>query len=527
MKLGIDIGGTKVNAGLLDEQNRLLAKKKFPVDNANGPAGVLADIKRELDTLLADAGHTWAEVEFCGIGVPGTVSADGRTVVKAPNLGWYGQPIADLFTRLTGLPARLVQDSRAAAWGEYMAGGGVGRQTVLCFTLGTGIGTGIVMDGKIYHGARGSAGEIGHNPVAENGRPCGCGKTGCLEKYAAGLGFEKTAAEVFGEPIGVKDLFDRAAAGDSQALQIISDAVQKLGAAIVGAVNLLSPDCVLLSGGMSRQTTLFAQPLIDYIRAHCYTTENSADMVIAIAKLGEDAPLYGAALLPHPPARPATLSPSVMCADLFQLKSALQQLDDPHVQYLHCDVMDGHFVPNLMLPPAWINQLKTATDIPLDIHLMADNPELIIPMLDLGSRDVVSVHMEGTRHINRILSMIRERGAQAAVAVNPGTPIESIRETLNDIAFVLLMTVNPGFAGQKLVPGSFDKIRRTRRYLDSLGYTHVGIQVDGNCSFENIVKMRQAGADIFVGGTSSIFHREYTIPEAIQKIYDMLGRMEQ
>lgn len=519
IKIGLDIGGTKVNAGLVDETGVILAKRKFSVP-PGGVSAVLEEIGRELDGLLAGAGYTYADAAFCGVGVPGTVSADGRTVVKAPNLGWFDVPAAEAFERMTGLPVRLVQDSRAAAWGEYKAGRAQGKRVVMCFTLGTGLGTGIVIDGKIYHGGLGASGEIGHNPVEENGRPCGCGKRGCLEKYTTGLGLETSAREAFGAGVSVRDLFDRAFA-DPRAASIIRDAVTRLGAAISSAVNLLSPDCVLLSGGLSAQRDLFARPLMEYVRAHSYAA-GDGQMTLDYAALGEDAPMMGAALLPYTVRRAPALSPSVMCADLFDIKPTLEALRDPRVKYLHCDVMDGHFVPNLMLPPELINRLKKLTDIPLDVHLMTDKPELVLPLLDIGAGDVVSVHAESTPHIKRIVADIKARGARAAVAINPGTPVESVRDVLNDVDFVLVMTVNPGFAGQPLAPGSLDKIRAVRDYLDGHGFSHVGIEVDGNCSFDNIPKMYRAGADLFVSGTSGVFHKDHTVSEAIGRIYKSL-----
>ena len=297
VRIGVDIGGTKANIGLIDSAGSIVAKRKLLIPAMSGPRDVLSAVKDGVDRLLLESRLSYSDVEFCGVGVPGTVSADGRTAVKVPNLGWQRVQIADMFEELTGVFAGVIQDSRAAAWGEYVAGAGAGKQALICFTLGTGIGTGIVLDGSIYGGARGSAGEIGHNPAVENGRACGCGKRGCLEKYAAGIGLRLTASETFGRPVEPPELFDMAGSGDTAAAGIIADAVELLGRAIVSAVNLLSPDCVLLSGGLSEQAGLFAEPLIRYIGEHCYTTEDGGAPEIGMAKLGEDAPMVGAAAM--------------------------------------------------------------------------------------------------------------------------------------------------------------------------------------------------------------------------------------
>ncbi len=170
-----------------------------------------------------------------------------------------------------------------------------------------------------------------------------------------------------------------------------------------------------------------------------------------------------------------------------------------------------------------LNKIRKATYLPFDIHLMTERPENIIPCLDLKEGDIVSVHWESTPHVQRVLSLVKETGADAALAINPSTPIECVREVLDDIKMILVMTVNPGYSGQKLVAQSLGKIERMRKYLDNLGYEKIAIEVDGNCSFENIPKMYKAGAEIFVVGTSSVFNPDYGILEATKKLYNLLG----
>ena len=199
------------------------------------------------------------------------------------------------------------------------------------------------------------------------------------------------------------------------------------------------------------------------------------------------------------------ISASLMCADLLNMQRDLDLLAEAAVEYLHFDIMDGRFVPNMMLTPDFARAVRRGSAIPFDIHLMVESPERMIPMFDLRPGDVVSVHTESTAHVHRALAMVRERGATAALALNPATAIECAREVLPDVGMVLLMTVNPGFAGQKMVPQALDKIRRMRAWLDDLGYPGIAIEVDGNCSFENAPRMAAAGADIFVAGSSSVF----------------------
>ena len=199
------------------------------------------------------------------------------------------------------------------------------------------------------------------------------------------------------------------------------------------------------------------------------------------------------------------VSPSMMCADALNLGADAVALEKAGVQFFHYDVMDGDFVPNFMLGPDVIKAVRKVSKVPADIHLMVKNPERHLHLFDLREGDVVSVHQESTIHLQRTLAAIRQAGAQAAVALNPATPLCTIEDVLPDIDMVLLMTVNPGFAGQKLVPQTLQKITRLRKMLDGNGYAHVRIEVDGNVSFENAVKMRAAGADLFVAGTSAVF----------------------
>ncbi len=212
------------------------------------------------------------------------------------------------------------------------------------------------------------------------------------------------------------------------------------------------------------------------------------------------------------------LSPSVMCADFMQLKETLAEFERLGIEYLHVDIMDGHFVSNYTLGTDFVKILKANTAIPLDIHLMVENPENVLDWFAFGEGDYVSVHWESTRHLQKVLSAIRSRGAKSMVAINPATPISFLENVLDDIDAVLVMTVNPGFAGQKLVPSTLKKIADLRRYLDDNGYGHVEIEVDGNVSFENAKRMSAAGANIFVGGTSSIFQKDRPLEYGITEL---------
>jgi len=217
------------------------------------------------------------------------------------------------------------------------------------------------------------------------------------------------------------------------------------------------------------------------------------------------------------------ISPSLMCADFTRLSEELRKLEAGNIEYLHIDIMDGVFVPNFTLGTDFVKMLHRETTIPLDIHMMVTEPGDKLSWFEIKPGDYVSVHYEACTHIQRVLSTIRERGGKTMLALNPGTPLTVLDELLDDLDAVLIMTVNPGFAGQKLIPGTLDKIRRCRALLDERGYSNIEIECDGNVSFENAKKMKEAGANIFVAGTSSIYAKTGTMEENLKKLREAIS----
>lgn len=219
---------------------------------------------------------------------------------------------------------------------------------------------------------------------------------------------------------------------------------------------------------------------------------------------------------------PAKLSASLMCANLLDIEKDIRELEQAGIEYLHMDIMDGEFVPNLMLNNLFLKAVRSITKLPFDIHLMITNPERKLDWFDIRSGDVVSIHYESTSNVLGSLQLIEEKGALPSVALSPATSIESIRYVLDNIKMVNIMAVNPGFAGRKMVPMTLQKIQDARNMLDSLGYGHIMLEVDGNVSLENAPSMRQAGADVFVGGSSGLFLSGQSIQVSARKLKDVI-----
>ena len=208
------------------------------------------------------------------------------------------------------------------------------------------------------------------------------------------------------------------------------------------------------------------------------------------------------------------MSASLMCADLTNLAASIRELEKGGIDYLHMDVMDGAFVPNITLGFDLINAVKNITGIPLDVHMMVNEPSRFIDRMNLSAEDILCVHYESEIHVHRTLEMIKKKGCKTGLAINPQTPVENIRHLADYVDMLLVMTVSPGFAGQKMFIGAEEKVRNARRLLDEWGFADTVIEVDGNISLENGAKLSRCGADIFVLGTSSLFLKDKAIDEA-------------
>ncbi|MBQ1335213.1 MAG: ribulose-phosphate 3-epimerase [Clostridia bacterium] len=196
------------------------------------------------------------------------------------------------------------------------------------------------------------------------------------------------------------------------------------------------------------------------------------------------------------------LSPSLLSADFVNLSRDVELLKAANVKYLHVDVMDGIFVPNITIGIPVVKALRRVTDLTLDVHLMIDRPERYIDDFCKAGSDILTVHTESTPHLQRALSMIRERGKKAGAALNPSTPLSAIENVLDDLDMVLIMSVNPGFGGQKFIPQALNKIKALKEMIDESGKS-IAIAVDGGVTAENIGQIVKAGAEVCVAGSAT------------------------
>lgn len=227
------------------------------------------------------------------------------------------------------------------------------------------------------------------------------------------------------------------------------------------------------------------------------------------------------------------ISASVMCADLFNLEKELRELEDCKVDYLHLDVMDGSFVPNITLGLEVVREIKKRTDIPRDIHLLVNHPERYADRLDLDESDMVTFHFESAVGVfdtmNKVtnvagcIEQIGQTGCKVGLVLNPETPVSVVEPFIDKIALVNIMMIHPGFAGLKMLDGMMDKIKQMRQFLDTHGGMNVEIEIDGNVSAERLPVMNANGGNIFVAGTSLLFRKDRTKEEAVELFRKCVG----
>lgn len=290
--IGFDVGGTKINAGLVDSQGNLLHHRRLPTPVREGPDGIFAAMRALIDQLLPLADGR--EVVGIGLGMPGLIDRKRGLSVHSPNTGWSNVSVFDPF-RSYGLPLDMENDTRCHAVGEAVFGAGKGFDHFVLLTLGTGIGSGVYLDGNLFQGSRGMPGEIGHLTLEPNGPLCGCGKHGCLEAIAGGKAIGRRVREA-GVAQDARDLVQKAEAGDAAAVAFLDRVAWELGWGISCMANLFNPERVIIGGGMAAAGETLFGPMRRY--AQQATMPGIRDTYeIVRAALDEEAGIVGAAAL--------------------------------------------------------------------------------------------------------------------------------------------------------------------------------------------------------------------------------------
>ena len=289
---GIDLGGTTVKIAYFDETGEMLQKWEIPTVTTDGGKHILPHIAASIRDFIRAYQINETMILGMGIGVPGPV--DGKGVVnKCVNLGWGVFNIAEELSALTGFPVKAGNDANVAALGEYWKGGGAGCDNMVFATLGTGVGGGIVIEGKLLHGAHGSGAEIGHMVLNRNETAvCGCGKRGCVEQYCSATGIVRLAALHGMTDVTCKDIFDAAKAGDKVALEVMDEYYEYLGEFLGSLCSVIDPEIVVLGGGVSKAGEMLLTGVEPYF--HKYVFHAASDVKFALASLGNDAGAYGA-----------------------------------------------------------------------------------------------------------------------------------------------------------------------------------------------------------------------------------------
>ena len=314
LMVGVDLGGTSLTAVALDDKGRVLAARKRSTCPHLGPEGVTRRIAASVQKLLKDLGRKSKRVRGIGIGAPGTVDPEKGVVLYAPNLGWQDHPLAEMLSRFLRLPVTLDNDVNGGAVGEHVLGSGQGAENLVAIFVGTGIGGGVILNNRLYHGSYGGAGEVGHIKILADGPLCGCGRKGCAEGLASRTAMERDLRQAVdsGRPSLVPDVMAKMGRermtsrviqealreGDPLMREILQRAQRGLGLLAASLVNLLDPDCVVIGGGIAdRLQEEFLEPIRSTAVRHILRAPHLEPVRIVPSRLGDHAGAIGAAVI--------------------------------------------------------------------------------------------------------------------------------------------------------------------------------------------------------------------------------------
>lgn len=311
-KLGIDLGGTNIVAGVVDEQYRIVATAKVKTNTPRPAEEIADDMAKVALEAIENAGLKISDIEAMGVGAPGAIDPVGGVVCYANNLDFINVPLAAMLKERTGVDFYLENDANAAAYGEYIAGAGKEAKDFVAITLGTGVGGGVITDGKIYAGANYAGAELGHVVINMDGEVCTCGRQGCWEAYASATALiRQTKQAMIRYPdtimwqmcggdlnkISGRTSFDAMRAGDDVGRRVVDRYVEYVGIGISNCINIFQPDVLCVGGGISKEGETLLEPVRAYVKGENFARHIKKQTVICTAALGNDAGIIGAAYL--------------------------------------------------------------------------------------------------------------------------------------------------------------------------------------------------------------------------------------
>ena len=311
-KLGIDLGGTNIVAGVVDENFKILATAKRKTDCPRPADAILDDMAAAALEAIEAAGLKVEDIEAAGVGTPGAIDPVRGMVCYANNLAFYDVPMAQMLKDRTGIDFYIENDANAAAYGEFVAGAGKGTKDFIMITLGTGVGGGIIIDGKIYSGSNYAGGELGHTVISMDGEMCSCGRQGCWEAYASATALIRQTKqamikypdtvmwELCGNDINAVNgltAFDAMRKGDKAGKIVVDKYVEYIAVGIANNINIFQPEIICIGGGISKEGDNLIEPIKRYVEGDNYARFMESKAEIKVAELGNDAGIIGAAFI--------------------------------------------------------------------------------------------------------------------------------------------------------------------------------------------------------------------------------------
>ena len=305
--IGIDLGGTNIVAGVVNESYEILAKASVKTNLPRPEQEIAADMAKVTREATEKAGLTMDQIEWIGVGTPGVANSATGIIEYSNNLGFHNTPMVKYLETELGKPTFIENDANAAAYGEYVAGAAKGAKNAVCITLGTGVGAGIIIDGKIYSGSNFGGAEVGHTVISVDGPQCTCGRKGCFEVYSSATGLVRMTKEALEahpestmkeeEHISARTAFNYMRAGDATAKQVVDDYIKYLAAGITNTINIFQPEILCIGGGISKEGDTLLKPLQALVDEEDFARTNAVRTKIVTAKLFNDAGIVGAACL--------------------------------------------------------------------------------------------------------------------------------------------------------------------------------------------------------------------------------------